>query len=134
MKFLTFSLLILACFTKLSVTSFKEQIEYPGIQTGRTWANYKVEIANPKNEVIKVEGIWLKQRWINFLPKSYSGNPITILTSDQYINLDTLKAKIKVPTKNEKHKAVVKYHFKGKSKVRFLGVSEIIKEEPLARP
>ena len=134
MKFLTLSLLILACFTKLSVTSFKEQVEYPGIQSGRTWVNYKVEIANPKNEEIKVEGIWVKQRWIKFVPKSYLGNPITILTSDQYINPDTLKTKIKVPTKNKKHKAVVKYHFKGKSKIRFLGVSEIVKEEPLARP
>ena len=77
-----FSLLLIstACISKLSITSFKEQLEYPGIPNGTTIANYTIEIENKKNEEIEVEGVWVKGRWLKFTQTRFSGNPIIIRT------------------------------------------------------
>ena len=64
-----------ACFIKLSITSFKEKLEYPGIKNGTTIANYTIEVENKKENQIEVEGIWVKGRWIKFTQQSFSGNP-----------------------------------------------------------
>jgi len=134
LKTLAVACFISACFVKLSVTSFKEQLEFPGIQSGTTLANYTIEIENPKEEEIEVDGIWVRGRWIKFKPKSYSGNPITIRASVKHINSDTLSTKVTSPTKNKEDKGAIKYHLKGKSKSRFIGIGDITKEPPIARP
>lgn len=133
-KYLALTLATTACFIKLSITSFTEQLEYPGIQNGTTIVNYSIQVDNPKEDEILVEGIWVKGRWIKFNQKSFSSNPVTIIASVKYINTDTLSAKAPCPTKNKNDLGVVKYQFKGKDKIRYLGIEEIKKEEPIARP
>ena len=133
-KILSLALLMTSCFVKLSITSFKEQLEYPGIQTGTTFINYTVEIANPKEDEILVEGIWVKGQWIKFNNKSYAQNPIVLRASVKYINVDTLSNKAPSPTKNKSDLGVVKYRLKGKTKLKYLGIGNLIKESPIARP
>lgn len=133
-KTISLALVTAACFIKFSITSFKEQLEYPGIQKGTTIANYTIEIDNPKEEEIEIEGIWIKGRWIKFKKKSFSQNPIILRASVKHINTDTLSNKVLSPTKNKNDLGAIKYRFKGKSKVKYLGIGAITKEEPLARP
>ncbi len=133
-KILSLTLLMIPCFVKLSITSFREQLEYPGILTGTTYINYTIEIDNPKEDEILVEGIWVKGRWINFNKKSYAHNPIVLRASVKYINIDTLSNKAPSPTKNKSDLVAVKYRLKGKSKLKYLGIGNLIKESPIARP
>ena len=122
-----------ACFVKLSVSSFSEQKDYPGIQGATVLVNYTAEIDNPKEEEIVVEGIWVKGRWIK-VNHEFAGNPITIRASVKYINTDTLSSKAPCPTKNSGDLAAIKYKLKGKKKARYIGIGEIKKEEAIARP
>lgn len=122
-----------ACFVKLNIASFTQQLEYPGIQSGHTIANYTIKVDNPKEDEISVEGIWIKGRWIN-VAKEFSGNPITIRASVRHINTDTLSNKTPSPTKNNKDLGAIKFKIKGKSKARYIGIESITKEEPIARP
>ena len=131
-----FPLLLISavCFIKLSITSFKEKLEYPGIQNGTTIANYTIEIENTREDEIEVEGIWVKGRWIKYTQKSFSGNPIIIKARVKHIYPDSLKNKIKPPTKNNNNQGVIKYRIKGKGKIKYIGIEKIIRERPLARP
>lgn len=132
-KLFTLVAISAACFAKLSVTSFKEQMEYPGIQSGKTYVNYSIEIDNPKEEEITIEKIWVKGNWIDFQSKDYSGNPIIVNTSVEY-KFQNSREKIKSPTKNENDQGAIQYRLKGKSKIKYIGIEHITKEEPLARP
>ena len=129
------SLLVIstACFLKPSIMSFSERKDYPGIRGAKILVNYTAEIDNPKEEKIIVDGIWVKGRWIN-VSHEFSGNPIIIRANVKYINTDTLSNKVPCPTKNKKNLAIIKYKLKGKSKEKFIGISEIKKEESIARP
>ncbi len=133
-KLLPILFLCNACFIKPSITSFKEQLEYPGIQNGTTIANYTIEIQNIKENDIEVEGIWVKGRWLKFTQKSFSGNPIIIKVSAQHIYPDPSQNKTSSPTKNNNDKGAIKYRVKGKKKLLFLGIETITREKPLARP
>jgi len=132
-KLFTLVAISAACFAKLSVTSFKEQMEYPGIQSGKTYVNYSIEIDNPKEEEITLEKIWVRGNWIKIPPKEYSGNPIIIKASVEY-NFKNSTDKIKSPTKNKNDQGAIQYRLKGKSKIKYIGIDSISKEEPLARP
>tara|TARA_B100000674_G_scaffold388735_1_gene332380 strand:+ start:10007 stop:10414 length:408 start_codon:yes stop_codon:yes gene_type:complete len=131
-----FSLLLIstACISKLSITSFKEQLEYPGIPNGTTIANYTIEIENKKNEEIEVEGVWVKGRWLKFTQTRFSGNPIIIRTRVKHIYSDSLMEKVNPPTKNKNDQGAIKYRIKGKEKIRFIGIEKIKRERALARP
>jgi hypothetical protein len=133
-KLLPLLILCSACVFKPTITSFKEQLEYPGIQNGTTIANYTIEIENKKKQKIEVEGIWVKGHWITFTQKSFSGNPIIIRTRAKHNYPDSKKAKTKPPTKNKKHQGVIKFKFRGEEKTRFLGIEKIIRQKALARP
>lgn len=123
-----------ACFIKPSITSFKEKLEYPGIQNGTTIANYTIEIENTKEDEIEVEGIWVRGRWITFTQKSFSGNPIVIKARVKHIYPYSVNKIINSPTKNNKDEGAIKYRVKGKEKIRYLGIEKITRERPLARP
>tara|TARA_B100000963_G_C22513462_1_gene619491 strand:+ start:512 stop:919 length:408 start_codon:yes stop_codon:yes gene_type:complete len=131
-----FSLLLIptVCLVKLSITSFKEKLEYPGIQNGTTIANYTIEIENTKEEEIELEGIWVKGRWIEYTQKSFSGNPIVIKAKVKHIYPDSLKKQIIPPTKNSSDQGAIKYRIKGKEKIKYIGIEKITREKPLARP
>tara|TARA_B100000401_G_scaffold351966_1_gene249568 strand:- start:3254 stop:3661 length:408 start_codon:yes stop_codon:yes gene_type:complete len=133
-KLLPLILISAACFIKPSITSFKEKLEYPGIQNGTTIANYTIEIQNTKEDEIEVEGIWVRGRWIKYTQKSFSGNPIVIKARVKHIYPDSLKKTINSPTKNNKDQGAIKYRVKGKEKARFIGIEKITRERPLARP
>lgn len=133
-KLLPILFLCNACLIKPSITTFKEQLEYPGIQNGTTLANYTIEIKNTKEEEIEVEGIWIRGRWIKFTQKSFSGNPIIIKTKVKHIYPNNLEAKIISPTKNGNDKAAIKFRVKGKKKLLFIGTTTISREKALARP
>tara|TARA_Y100000746_G_C15216065_1_gene331420 strand:- start:148 stop:555 length:408 start_codon:yes stop_codon:yes gene_type:complete len=133
-KLLTLLVFSAACFSKLSITSFKEQTEYAGIQGGITVSNYTIEIKNTENNEIEVEAIWVKGRWITFSQKTYSGDPIIIKASIKHIYSDSLKTKMEPPSKRKKDRGVVKYRIKNKDKIRYLGTETIIRERALARP
>ena len=133
-KFFPLLLISAVCFIKLSITSFKEKLEYPGIQNGTTIANYTIEIENTREDEIEVEGIWVKGRWIKYTQKSFSGNPIVIKARVKHIYPDSLKKTINSPTKNNKDQGAIKYRVKGKEKARFIGIEKITRERPLARP
>lgn len=121
------------CISKLSITSFSEQKDYPGIRGAAILVNYNAEIANPKEEEIVVEGIWVRGRWIK-LNKEFSNNPIKLMVSVKDINTDTLSNKAPCPTRNKEDQAAIKFKLKGKSKFKYIGISEIKKEEAIARP
>lgn len=133
-KLLPILFLCNACFIKPSITSFKEQLEYPGIQSGATTANYTIEIQNIKGNKIEVEGIWVKGRWIKFTQKGFSGNPIIIKVSVKHFYPDSSKTEIMSPTKNRFDKGVVRLRVKGKKKSILIGTESILREKPLARP
>ena len=133
-KLLPILFLCNACFIKPSITSFKEQLEYSGIQSGTTIANYTIEIKNIKENDIEVEGIWVKGRWLKFTQESFSGNPILIKVSVNHIYPDSSEKKMNPPTKNIKDKGVVRYRIKGKNKILFLGIETITRVKALARP
>lgn len=133
-KLLPILFLCNACFIKTSITSFKEQLEYPGIESGTTMANYTIKIENTSENDIEVEGIWVRGRWIQFTQKSFSGNPIIIKASVRYIPPGSSKDVIKSPTRNNKDKGAIKYRVKGKKKLIFIGTESITREKPLARP
>jgi hypothetical protein len=133
-KLLPILFLCNACFIKPSITSFKEQLEYSGIQSGTTIANYTIEIKNIKENDIEVEGIWVKGRWLKFTQESFSGNPILIKVSVNHIYPDPSEKKMNPPTKNIKDKGVVRYRIKGKNKILFLGIETITRVKALARP
>tara|TARA_Y100000589_G_scaffold318618_1_gene346302 strand:- start:184 stop:591 length:408 start_codon:yes stop_codon:yes gene_type:complete len=133
-KLLPILFLCNACFIKTSITSFKEQLEYPGIESGTTMANYTIKIENTSENDIEVEGIWVRGRWIQFTQKSFSGNPIIIKASVRYIPPDSSKDVIKSPTRNNKDEGAIKYRVKGKKKLIFIGTESITREKPLARP
>jgi hypothetical protein len=133
-KLLPILFLCNACFIRPSITSFKEQLEYPGIQNGTTIANYTIEIQNLKKNDIEVEGIWVRGRWLKFTQESFSGNPVTIKVSVNHIYSDPSEKKTSSPTKNIKDKGAIKYRIKGKKKVLFLGIENIIRVKALARP
>jgi len=123
-----------ACFVNMSITSFKEQLEYPGIQNGTTIAKYTIEIQNKKDEEIEVEGIWVKGRWIKYTQKSFSGNPIIVKVRVKHIYRDSIINQIDSPTKNSRDNGAIKYRIKGKKKLRFIGIEKITREKSLARP
>ena len=133
-KLLPILFLCNACFIKPSITSFKEQLEYSGIQSGTTIANYTIEIKNIKENDIEVEGIWVKGRWLKFTQESFSGNPILIKVSVNHIYPDPSEKKMNPPTKNIKDKGVVRYRIKGENKILFLGIETITRVKALARP
>ncbi len=133
-KLLPILFLCNACFIKPSITSFKEQLEHPGIQSGTTIANYTIEIKNIKENDIEVEGIWVRGRWLKFTQESFSGNPILIKVSVNHIYPDPSEKKTNPPTKNIKDKGVVKYRIKGKKTLQFLGIEAITRVKALARP
>jgi len=133
-KLLPILFLCNACFIKPSITSFKEQLEYPGIQNGTTIANYTIEIQNPKKNDIEVEGIWVRGRWLKFTQESFSGNPVIIKVSVNHSYPDQSEKKSKPPTKNIKDKGAIKYRIKGKNKVQFIGTDTITRVKSLPRP
>ncbi|MBI34218.1 MAG: hypothetical protein CMP67_02525 [Flavobacteriales bacterium] len=133
-KIISLFVLSVVCFSKLSIISFKEQLEYPGIQNGTTIVNYTIEIQNPKEHEIEIEGIWVKGRWIKFTQKTFSGNPIIIKASTNHVYSDTLKNKTTAPTRNKNDQGAVKYRLKGKEKINYIGAENIIRERALARP
>lgn len=132
MKFTLILATVLLCSPKLSINSFKEQLEYPGMKNGTTHVNYQIEIANPKEKTIEIEKVWAKGKFLRFTQQEYSSNPIKLYVSDVWQNpeVETTKS----PTGHEKDLGVIQFHVKGKSKTRFVGISMVDKLEPLARP
>jgi len=132
MKFALIFATVMVCSPKLSILSFEEQLEYPGMQNGRTHVNYDIKIDNPKNLTLEIEGVWAKGKQLRFTQKEFTGDPIKIYVSDAWQNPETpTKAS---PSKNAKDLGVIKYHVKGKSKTRYLGIEEISSKEAIARP
>ena len=123
---------ILTCSPKLSILTFEEQLEYSGIQNGTTYVNYTIRIANPKNRTIEIESVWAKGKNIRFTQSEFSGDPILVKVSDVWQNPDVPTTK--PPSEETSDIGVVKFHVKGKSRTRYIGIERILKQEPLARP
>lgn len=132
MKFALIFATVMMCSPKLSILSFEEQLEYSGVKDGTTYVNYVVKIDNPKKLTLEIEEVWAKGKNVKFTQKEFSDNPIRIYVSDVWQNPKVTTTKS--PSKNETDLGVIKYHIKGKSRTRFLGIEEITKKEPLARP
>lgn len=132
MKFALIFATVLMCSPKLSIQSFDEQLEYPGMRDGTTHVNYNIKIDNPKGLTIEVESVWAKGKKLRFTQKEFSGDPISIYVSDAWQNKEVPTTKS--PSKNEQDLGVIKYHVKGKSKSRYLGAEKIFRKEPVARP
>lgn len=123
---------LLVCSPKLSILTFEEQLEYSGVQNGKTYVNYTIKIANPKNSTIEIESIWVKGKKIRFTQSEFSGNPISVNISDvwQNPNVPTTPS----PSKKASHLGVIKFHVKGKRRPRYIGIEKITEKEPLPRP
>jgi hypothetical protein len=132
MKFALIFATVLMCSPKLSVLSFEEQLDYPGVRNGTTHVNYFIKIDNPKKKTIEVEAIWVKGKQLRFTQKEFSGDPILVNVSDVWQNPEVTTTQS--PSKKESDLGVVKFHVKGKSKTRYLGIEIIIKIAPIARP
>jgi hypothetical protein len=132
MKFALIFVTVLMCSPKLSILTFEEQLEYPGMRDGNTHVNYNIKIDNPKEATIEIESVWVKGKKLRFTQKEFSGDPILIYVSDAWQNPDVPTTKS--PSKNKTDIGVIKYHVKGKSKTRYLGIEKIAKKEPVARP
>lgn len=128
-----FILAAFLCFSKISISSFSEQLDYPGIQSGTTYANYEIEILNPKEKTIVITGLWVRGKWLKIEEKEVSGDPIKVNFSVPYKPILKKKDKTKSPT-NKDDVAAIKFRYKGKKKTYFDGVSEISKRESIARP
>lgn len=120
------------CSSKVEVLSFKEQLEYSGIEGGTTYVNYQVELENPKEESIQIVGVWVKGKWLKYSPTEASSKIIQIYVSDVYNNpaVDSVPA----PSGNNSHNGVIRYQITGKKKIKYCGIGSIERLEPLSRP
>lgn len=133
MKSLFLLCLTPVCFLKLSITAFEEQLDYPGMVNGTVHVNYTIKVDNPKEKEVVVDGVWVRGRWLDFEPKTYSTNPIEIRAFADYIHPDSIINPIPSPA-NKEDVGVVKYHIKDKSHVKYIGVEKIQEIESIARP
>ena len=123
---------VLVCSPKLSILTFEEQLEYSGVRNGKTYVNYAIKIANPKNSTIEIESIWVKGKKIRFTQSEFSGDPISVNVSDIWQNPNVPITPS--PSKKASHLGVIKFHVKGKTRSRHIGIERIIEKEPLPRP
>lgn len=121
------------CFLKLSITSFEEQLDYPGVVNRTVHVNYTIKVENPKEKEIVVDGVWVRGRWLDFESKTYSTNPIEIRAFADYIHPDSITNPIPSPA-NKEAVGAIKYHVKGKSNTKYVGIDEIQEVESIARP